>query len=126
MPIENLAYDHLVAGGTGATALGGLIFLWSKLRRSMSHDAADTSAHKSMQTAMEGMRAENLRLHDEVGRLRSEIDRLRETVTTLTAKLADISIVMSRNAVEDQLAREGKLDRRKARVDAVFTEGAAQ
>jgi hypothetical protein len=33
---------------------------------------------------------------------------------------------MSRNAVEDQLAREGKLDRRKARVDAVFTEGAAE
>ena len=119
MPIETVATEHVIAGGVGAFA--GVLLLWSKIRRSMAHDAADASAHKSMQIAMEGLRAENARLHDEVGRLRSEIDRLRETVTTLTAKIADMSTAISRKAVVDQLAREGKLDRRKNNRDEVTT-----
>lgn len=113
MPFDSITTEHAIAGGAGAFA--GAILLWSKIRRAVAHDAADTSAHKSMQVAMEGLRAENARLHEEIGRLRTEIDRLRETVTTLTAKLADMSTAMSRGAVVDQLAREGKLERRKNR-----------
>ncbi len=100
-----------VAGATGAAGIGVLMF--SKLKRMLAQDATDTVAHQSVQLAMEGLRAENARMHDEVGRLRAEIDRLRQTVTELTSKIADMGMVLSRNAVEDQLAREGKIDRRK-------------
>lgn len=105
-----------VAAAMGSAGVG--IWAWSKLRRALAHDATDTTAHKAMQVAMEGVRAENVRLHDEVGRLRGEIDRLRETVTVLTGKIADMGAALSRKAVEDQLAREGKLDRRKTREGA--------
>lgn len=110
----DLNLDTVVGGAVGATGAAGVgVWAWSKLRRVLAQDAVDTTAHQSMQVAMEGLRGENARLHEEVGRLRAEIDRLRETVTSLTSKIADMSIVLSRNATEDQLAREGKIERRK-------------
>lgn len=113
MPIQDITTEQALVGGTGL--LAGGVLMWSKIRRVLARDAVDTSAHQSMQLAMEGLRSENARLHDEVGRLRAEIDRLRETVTTLTAKIADMSTALSRTAVEDQLAREGRLERRRGR-----------
>ena len=111
MPIQDITTEQAILGGTGLMAGG--VLMWSKIRRVLARDAVDTSAHQSMQIAMEGLRSENIRLHDEVGRLRAEIDRLRQTVTELTAKIADMGTAMSRGAVVDQLAREGKLERRK-------------
>ena len=112
MQIDNLTGDHMaIASGAGAVA--GFVLIWSKMRRILASDATDTSAHQSMKIAMENLRSENARLHEEVVRLRDEIDRLRETVITLTSKLADMSTTLARNAFEDQLAREGKLERRK-------------
>ena len=99
----------LGGGGVGVTAL----LVVSKLRRVLVRDSVDVSAHKSMQQAMDGLREENSRLHEEVLKLRSEIDRLRTTVTNLTTNIAEMSAVMSRRAIEDQMAREGLLDRRK-------------
>lgn len=104
--------DHqAILGGAGAAGAG--VYIWSKMRRVLAHDATDASAHTSMKVAMENLREENTRLHDEVGRLRTEIDRLRETVTSLTTELANMSTAISRNAFEDQMAREGRIDRRK-------------
>lgn len=101
--------EMLAGGGVGVTAL----LIISKLRKVLTHDSVDVSAHKSMQQAMDGLREENTRLHQEVLNLRGEIDRLRATVTNLTANIAEMSTAMSRRAIEDQMAREGLLDRRK-------------
>lgn len=105
--------SQAILGGAGAAGAG--VYIWSKMRRVLAHDATDASAHTSMKVAMENLRDENTRLHEEVSRLRTEIDRLRETVTSLTTELANMSTVVCRNAFQDQMAREGLIDRRKNR-----------
>jgi uncharacterized protein YlxW (UPF0749 family) len=118
----SLDLENLIAAIAGATGtIGGGMLVYSKMRRVLSHDALDASAHNSMQKAMEALRGENERLHEEVGRLRTEVNRLQQVITELTGQIATMSLAMSRNSVEDQLAREGKLDRRKtARGDGPY------
>lgn len=105
----------MTAGVLGT--MGGGALAYSKVRRVLARDALDTSAHDSMKKAMESLREENSRLHDEVGRLRTEINRLQQVITDLTGQIAAMSLAMSRNSVEDQLAREGRLDRRRRVTD---------
>ena len=99
----------------GIAISGGAIWTWSKMRRVLARDAVDTSAHVSMKTAMESLRDENTRLHDEVIRLRSEVNRLQTVITDLTRQIAAMNAALTSATVEDKLAREGKLERRKGR-----------
>jgi hypothetical protein len=113
LDLENIV--AMTAGVLGT--MGGGLLAYSKVRRVLARDSLDTSAHESMKKAMESLREENSRLHDEVGRLRTEVNRLQQVITDLTGQIANMSLAMSRNSVEDQLAREGRLDRRRRVTD---------
>lgn len=106
--------EHFIGGavGAGGAAAAG-IWAWSKLRRILAHDAVDSSAHDAMRLSMQQLRDENTRLHDEVIRLRNEVNRLQTVISDLTQQIASMSAMLARSTVEDQLAREGRLERRK-------------
>lgn len=100
-------------GGIGAT--GAIIWAISKLRRILSHDGTDIAAQAAMKAAMEGLQGENSRLHSEILRLQTEITRLQGVVSTLTSQLVEVNAYMKQNSLVDQMARDGKIDRRKER-----------
>ena len=101
------------AGGVGFTGL--LIWIFSKLRRSVSHDSGDTAAHSAMQATMIAMQGEVTRLHDQVMLLQKENARLQLLVAELSVKLISFSSEAALQAKLDDAAREGKIERRGRR-----------
>lgn len=115
-----MAIDYQsLAGGLGAS--GVIIWAGSKLRRILSNDSTDIAAQAAMKAAMEGLRGENVRLHAEVLRLQTEITRLQGVVTNLTSQLVEVNAYMKQNSLVDQMARDGKIDRRKDSPYASWT-----
>ena len=114
--MQDIQPEHIL-GSVGG--IGAMVWLFSKIRRMVANDSTDITAQKAMQATMEQLREENGRMHDEVSRLRGEVNRLQEVITNLTGQIAAMSLAMSKNSVEDQLAREGKIDRRR-RGEGVF------
>jgi hypothetical protein len=111
MPLENMTPETALFGGAGTVAGG--IWLWSKLRIMLVKDSGDSSAYITMKSTLESLRDENTRLHGEVMRLQTEITRLQGVVTSLLGQLNEVNALLKQNNFLDQMAREGKVDRRK-------------
>jgi len=122
MPFENMTPETALLGGAGTVAGG--IWLWSKLSIMLVKDSGNSSAYITMRSTLESLRDENTRLHGEVMRLQTEITRLQGVVTSLLGQLNEVNALLKQNNFLDQMAREGKVDRRK-RSDAVDSQFSA-
>jgi len=102
--------------GTLATGLIGGLFLLgallSKFRTIWTRDSADVAVNNAQVVVVEMLRDENKRLHEQVQQLQQEVAKLQMIVSNLTTKLTQFEITKDQQSQLDQLAREGKLDRR--------------
>jgi hypothetical protein len=115
MPIESLTPEQALVGG--ASTVAGGVWLWSKLRVMLVRDSSGSSAYTAMKATLESLHDENTRLHGEVMRLQTEITRLQGVVTSLLGQLNEVNALLKQNNYLDDMARTGKIDRRK-RPDA--------
>ena len=93
-----------VFGGIGA--VGGGVWMWSKLRRMIAHDSGDAASYNTMEKTLKAVTAE-------VGRLQAENSRLHGIVSSLQLELQELRLIMKQNSQIDELARSGKIERRK-------------
>lgn len=93
----------------GLFVIGALI---SKFRTIWTRDSADTAVNQAQVVVVEMLRDENKRLHEQVMQLQHEVSKLQYIVAELTSKLTQFEITKDQQVQLDQLAREGKLDRR--------------
>jgi len=102
-------------GTLTAGIMGGLFVigaLISKFRTIWTRDSADTAVNQAQVVVVEMLRDENKRLHEQVMQLQHEVSKLQYIVAELTSKLTQFEITKDQQVQLDQLAREGKLDRR--------------
>lgn len=97
----------MLVGGGG---LGWLTF--KKLLSTVSKTEGETTAYEAMQSTVKTLQDENNRLHKTVMELQSEVAKLHVVIAELTNKLTSLSISSENQKVIDQLAKEGKIDRR--------------
>lgn len=105
-------------GTLTAGIMGGLFVigaLISKFRTIWTRDSADTAVNQAQVVVVEMLRDENKRLHEQVMQLQQEVAKLQIIVSNLTSKLTQFEITKDQQLQLDQLAREGKLDRRGSR-----------
>jgi len=102
--------DTLMTIGGG----GGLLwYLFHRLRNVTVKDKVEADAYMVMQKTVETLQAENNRLHTTVLELQQEVAKLHIVIADLTQKLTTLSIASENQTIVDQLAKEGKLDRRQ-------------
>ena len=98
---------------------GGGGFAWwlvSKLRKSVTHDEADRTTYDVMKETVEQLGTENKRLHAVIAELQQEVAKLHLVVAELTNKLTSYSLTSENQKALDELAKEGKIERRKDRL----------
>ncbi len=112
----------LTEGGGWAAGGIGLAFAFSKLRSVMAGDSASAAAASAQQAAsaaqqaiIEQLQKENERLHKSVIELQQQVAALQTLVADLTNKITRAEITEEQKRVVDQLAREGKIERRAGR-----------
>lgn len=96
----------------GLFVLGAVL---SKFRTVWTHDSANVAANAATTTVIEMLRNENERLHSQVLALQGEVAKLQTLVAELTARLGKFEINQDQQEKLNQMAREGKLERRKGR-----------
>lgn len=102
--------------GTISAAILAALFvigaLISKFRTIWTRDSSDVAVNQAQVVVVEMLRDENKRLHDQVQQLQQEVAKLQMIVSSLTARLTQFEITKEQQMQLDQLAREGKLERR--------------
>lgn len=110
------------SNGTVAAIISGVLavpFLFSKFRSMWSRDSADSAVSNAVKEMLDNLtqinkelREENEDLHDQVNELRNEITKLQMIIAELTNKMTSLTLNHETNKRLDELAREGKIERR--------------
>jgi TolA-binding protein len=108
---------------TLASIVGGIFaapFIISKFRAIWSKDGAEAAVGTSIKEmlttltdANKELKEENEELHKQINDLRSEVTKFQMLVADLTHQLTKLTLELETNKRIDELARTGKLDRRK-------------
>ena len=115
-------FNSLMENGAGWAAGGmGIAFAFSKLRSVFASDSANSAASKAseaashaQQTVIEQLQRENERLHKSIQELQQQVAALQHLVAELTTKITRSEITAEQQAQIDELARSGRIERRRS------------
>ena len=105
--------SDVLLGIVGGSGIGYIIL--KKFATMVTKQEGETSAYEALQGTVKVLQDENARLHKTVIELQQEVAKLHVVIAELTHKLSVLSISSENQKVIDELAREGKIDRRQGR-----------